>query len=29
MQGVLLFVAIVVIHLFASQKSAPFVYGQF
>jgi alginate O-acetyltransferase complex protein AlgI len=29
MQGALLFVAIVVIHLFASQKAAPFVYGQF
>jgi hypothetical protein len=29
MQGILLFVAIVVIHLFASQKAAPFVYGQF
>jgi D-alanyl-lipoteichoic acid acyltransferase DltB (MBOAT superfamily) len=29
MQGAMLFVAIVVIHLFASQKAAPFVYGQF
>ena len=29
MQGILLFIAIIVIHLFASQKSAPFVYGQF
>lgn len=29
MQGALLFVAILAIHLFASQKVAPFVYGQF